>query len=334
MRQHGPLERKRILIVGDILHSRVARSNWRCLTLLGAKVVFCGPPTLVPGWGVRELGAEGEPPPRPGDGGRGRGDDAARAARAADRIHVPVRSRVRPRWGLTAARAERLAGHVKVLHPGPINRGVEIASEVADGPRSVILEQVHQRRGGPDGRPGGARVKPICSRADESWTPPSHRCGEGRAVEGRPRGRDSATSSRTRLRRSSTRKALGSSRGSSTSTCTCASRAKRTRRPSLTGTPRGGRGRLHRRRARCPTPARSTTARRHGAGPRERAAVGAVPRATRSGAITKGLKGEELTEMGELNGRRLRRLTDDGRPVMSAALMRRALEYAEPSTSR
>jgi len=143
LRRHlGALEGKRVLIVGDILHSRVARSNLHCLLLLGAKVAFCGPPTLVPRQ-MTALGAE-------------LFDDLDLALEGADAVMTlrvqlerqvdaafPSAREYARRWGLSQARADRLPPHVKVLHPGPMNRGVEIATQVADGPRSLILEQVH-----------------------------------------------------------------------------------------------------------------------------------------------------------------------------------------------
>jgi aspartate carbamoyltransferase catalytic subunit len=143
LRQHlGTLEGKRVLIVGDILHSRVARSNLRCLRLLGARVAFCGPPTLVP--------------PHFAAAGAELSHDLDQALEGADAVmmlRVQMERQVdalfpSPReygrlWGLTRERADRLPPHVKVLHPGPMNRGVEIATQVADGPRSAILEQVH-----------------------------------------------------------------------------------------------------------------------------------------------------------------------------------------------
>ncbi|HEY8208589.1 MAG TPA: aspartate carbamoyltransferase catalytic subunit [Myxococcaceae bacterium] len=143
LRKHlGALDGKRILVVGDILHSRVARSNLRCLTLLGAKVALCGPPTLVPKE-MAALGAE-------------LFDDLDRALEGVDAVMMlrvqmerqqdaafPTAREYGRRWGLTQARADRLPPGVKVMHPGPINRGVEIATQVADGPRSLILEQVH-----------------------------------------------------------------------------------------------------------------------------------------------------------------------------------------------
>lgn len=137
----GTLEEKRILIVGDILHSRVARSNLRCLRLLGARVAFCGPPTLLP----REMA----------DAGAELSFDLDRALEDADAVMMlrvqmerqkdaafPSAREYARMWGLTQSRADRLPPSVVVLHPGPMNRGVEIATQVADGPRSLILEQV------------------------------------------------------------------------------------------------------------------------------------------------------------------------------------------------
>lgn len=137
----GSLEGKRILIVGDILHSRVARSNLRCLQLLGAKVALCGPPTLVP----PEFAADGAE----------LSFDLDRALEGADAVMMlrvqlerqtdalfPTAREYARRWGLTQARADQLPPGVKVLHPGPMNRNVEIATQVADGPRSLIMEQV------------------------------------------------------------------------------------------------------------------------------------------------------------------------------------------------
>ncbi len=137
----GDLTGKRVLIVGDILHSRVARSNVHCLLTLGAKPIVCGPPTLLPE-GIGELGCEVT------------GDlDAALPSadavmmlrlqneRQAEALFPSAREFGRG-WGLSDKRAALLPPHAPVLHPGPINREVEIASAVADGPRSVILAQV------------------------------------------------------------------------------------------------------------------------------------------------------------------------------------------------
>ena len=138
----GTLQGKRILIAGDVLHSRVARSNAHILKTLGAEVVFSGPPTLIPA-GVEEgLGARVEP-------------DFDRALLTADAVMMlrvqlerqqqamfpSVREYAR-NYGLNAARAERLAAGVPILHPGPINRNVELGADVADSARSLVLKQV------------------------------------------------------------------------------------------------------------------------------------------------------------------------------------------------
>jgi aspartate carbamoyltransferase catalytic subunit len=137
----GTLEGKRVAIVGDILHSRVARSNLHCLRLLGAKVVFCGPPTLLP-VGLSE--AEGEVSHHL--------DQALEGADAVMMLRLqlerqsaalfPTAREYARLYGLSQARVARLKKGALVLHPGPMNRGVEIASEVADGSSSVILDQV------------------------------------------------------------------------------------------------------------------------------------------------------------------------------------------------
>jgi aspartate carbamoyltransferase catalytic subunit len=132
---------RRVAIVGDVLHSRVARSNLHALKALGATVTFCGPRSFVPQtW--TGLGAQVEV-------------DFDRAIEGADAVMVLRVQRERMneaffaneaeyhrRWGLTVERAARLKPDAVVMHPGPVNRGVEIAAEVADGPRSLILEQV------------------------------------------------------------------------------------------------------------------------------------------------------------------------------------------------
>jgi len=140
-RRWGGVEGRTVLIIGDILHSRVARSNLHCLTALGARVVLCGPPTLLP-VGLESLGAEVT----------SRLDDVLPQADAVMCLRVqserqaesffPSAREFSRLFGLNTARAERLKPGALVLHPGPMNRGVEIAPAVADGPHSVILEQV------------------------------------------------------------------------------------------------------------------------------------------------------------------------------------------------
>jgi aspartate carbamoyltransferase catalytic subunit len=142
LRKHwGRLDGRTVLIVGDILHSRVARSNILCLTALGARVVVCGPPTLLP-VGLKELGAEVA-------------TNLDAALPQADAVmclrlqlerqtesFFPSTREFSRLFGLNVARSERMKPGALVMHPGPINRGVELAPAVADGARSVILEQV------------------------------------------------------------------------------------------------------------------------------------------------------------------------------------------------
>jgi len=138
----GTLEGKAIAIVGDISHSRVARSNLHALPKLGARVRLCGPPTMIPA-GVESLGATVHHDLREAVSGA----DAVIMLRIQhERIGDPLIPGTREYskyWGLNAKKAEEwLTPECLILHPGPINRGVELAPEVADGPRSVILDQV------------------------------------------------------------------------------------------------------------------------------------------------------------------------------------------------
>jgi aspartate carbamoyltransferase catalytic subunit len=133
---------KTVAIVGDISHSRVARSDLYGLAKLGAKVRFCGPPTMMP-LGVEALGATVHHQLREAV----EGADAVVMLRIQhERIGDPLIPGTREYskfWGLNSKKAaEWLTPTCAVLHPGPINRGVELSPEVADGPRSVILEQV------------------------------------------------------------------------------------------------------------------------------------------------------------------------------------------------
>ena len=137
----GRLAGLRVAIVGDLTHSRVLRSNALLLTRMGAEVRACGPATLVPPGldrlGVRvttSLDAALE------------GADVVMMLRVQhERMHGLFLPSVREYFalfGLTTARLARAAPEAIVMHPGPMNRGVEIDSEVADGPWSVILDQV------------------------------------------------------------------------------------------------------------------------------------------------------------------------------------------------
>ena len=131
----------KVAIVGDLLHSRVLRSNVLLLTRLGAEVWICGPATLLPP-GMERLGVHVT-------------TSVNEAVADADVIMMlriqqermqgaffPSTREYFNTFGMTTARVARAKPDVIIMHPGPMNRGVEIASEVADGPCSVILEQV------------------------------------------------------------------------------------------------------------------------------------------------------------------------------------------------
>ena len=128
-------------IVGDIRFSRVARSNLHALTKLGAEVVFVGPPTLVP----REFERAGARVSHRLDDVLGELDviNLLRIQHERQKAgYFPGTGEYASLFGLNAARAERLKPGALVMHPGPIHRGVELDGAVADGPRSVILDQV------------------------------------------------------------------------------------------------------------------------------------------------------------------------------------------------
>jgi aspartate carbamoyltransferase catalytic subunit len=131
----------RVTIVGDVLHSRVARSNVLLLSTLGAEVTLAAPPTLLPlavdTWPCAvSYDLDGELP---------KSDVIMMLRVQQERMTAAYFPSVREysrRYGLDAARMGRLPAHAIVMHPGPMNRGVEIAADVADSPRSTIVEQV------------------------------------------------------------------------------------------------------------------------------------------------------------------------------------------------
>ena len=137
----GSLEGLKIAIVGDIAHSRVARSDMWAMTKLGAEVIFVGPPTLMPGQ-VNRLPVKVSYSL----------DDIIEEVDVINMLRIqferlggnpfPSIREYSHYFGLTVERMQRAKPDILVMHPGPINRGLEIESEVADGPRSVILEQV------------------------------------------------------------------------------------------------------------------------------------------------------------------------------------------------
>ena len=137
----GSLEGLKIAIVGDIAHSRVARSDMWAMTKLGAEVIFVGPPTLMPGH-VNRLPVKVSYSL----------DDVIEEVDVINMLRIqferlggnpfPSIREYSHYFGLTVERMKRTKDDILVMHPGPINRGLEIESEVADGPNSVILDQV------------------------------------------------------------------------------------------------------------------------------------------------------------------------------------------------
>lgn len=136
----GALKGLNVAIVGDILHSRVARSNIYGLTTMGANIRVCGPPTMIPP-GMGKLGAEVfYDMDKAIDGADVVMMLRLQLERQAAGLFPGVREYARL-YGMNSARLEKTAKSAIVMHPGPINRGVEISSDVADG-TSVILDQV------------------------------------------------------------------------------------------------------------------------------------------------------------------------------------------------
>jgi len=140
-RGHAALDGVRVTIVGDVLHSRVARSNVALLNILGAEVTLVAPPTLLPiavgGWPC-EISYDL-------DAVLAKSDVIMMLRVQQERMRAAYFPSVREysrRYGLDVGRMEALPEHAIVMHPGPMNRGVEIAAEVADSPRSTIVEQV------------------------------------------------------------------------------------------------------------------------------------------------------------------------------------------------
>jgi len=139
--KRGHLEGLSVAIVGDIAHSRVARSNIAAMRTMGMAVTVAGPPTLIPP-GVEELGAKVAR----------RLEDAIRYVDVIMMLrlqqermtanYVPSLREYSRLYGLSLDKLRGARSDVLIMHPGPVNRGVEMAPEVADGPYSVILDQV------------------------------------------------------------------------------------------------------------------------------------------------------------------------------------------------
>lgn len=137
----GGVAGRRITIVGDVLHSRVARSNVHLLATLGADVMLVGPPTLLP------LGVEGWPCASSYDldSVLPKSDAVMMLRVQRERMHqafFPTEREYSRRYGMHTGRMAMLPEHAVVMHPGPMNRGLEISAEVADSVRSTITEQV------------------------------------------------------------------------------------------------------------------------------------------------------------------------------------------------
>ncbi len=179
----GKIEGLRVLIIGDIAHSRVARSNAWGLRALGAEVTFCGPPTLLP---PTTLSSEGDSP-----WDVGVDMDLDHAIEGVD-VVMPLRVQLERQEGsrlaslrgyardyaITRARLARAAPHAIVMHPGPMNEGVEIDADVAHGLQSVVQDQVSNgvairmavlyllmaaTHGGARGRASGPSVAPLAN---------------------------------------------------------------------------------------------------------------------------------------------------------------------------
>ncbi|MBV8164675.1 MAG: aspartate carbamoyltransferase catalytic subunit [Candidatus Eremiobacteraeota bacterium] len=142
LEEFGELTRRRLVICGDIAHSRVARSSGRAAHLLGASVTLCAPPLLLPGsspgWGFAQLTAELDPLlPKA---------DAIMMLRIqkerADGSEMPPPADLAAFYGLTEERAAQLPPHAIIMHPGPVNRDVELAAALVRDPRSRIERQV------------------------------------------------------------------------------------------------------------------------------------------------------------------------------------------------
>jgi aspartate carbamoyltransferase catalytic subunit len=145
----GKLDGLNVVIVGDVLHSRVARSNVLLLSTLGAHVTLVGPPTLIPVDIAAALTPGTEPPTTKVsydlDSVLPDADVVMMLRVQTERMqdfYFPSAREYSRRYGLDVSRMRRLPEHAIVMHPGPMNRGMEIAPEVADSPRSTIVEQV------------------------------------------------------------------------------------------------------------------------------------------------------------------------------------------------
>ncbi|WP_425230288.1 aspartate carbamoyltransferase catalytic subunit [Sphingomonas sp.] len=179
-RRRGRIAGQRVVICGDLLHSRVARSNILALTSLAAEVRVCAPSTLMPA-AIERMGVA---PFADFDAALAGADVVMMLRVQHERMaggYIPSAREFRTRYGLTPERLARLPDAL-VMHPGPMNRGVEIDSSVADGAQSAITEQVAT----------GVAVRMACldvltrrARGVEDWAEPAEKVTTTRSVGGR-----------------------------------------------------------------------------------------------------------------------------------------------------
>src|SRR5690554_2915290 len=137
----GEIKGKKIAIIGDILHSRVALSNILCLKKLGAEVMVCGPTTLIPKY-IKSLGVKVEHDLRKALNWCDVANMLRIQLERQDIAYFPSLREYSMLYGLNKQILDTLDKEIVIMHPGPINRGVEITSDVADSDHSIILDQV------------------------------------------------------------------------------------------------------------------------------------------------------------------------------------------------
>lgn len=140
-RKLGDVAGKKVVIVGDILHSRVALSNIYCLQLLGAEVAVCGPPTLLPKY-IASLGVKVFTDLKQALNWCDVANMLRIQLERQDTRYFPSLREYTGLYGVTNQLVDSLNKDIVIMHPGPINRGIEVSSAVADGNSSIILQQV------------------------------------------------------------------------------------------------------------------------------------------------------------------------------------------------
>ena len=345
----GDLKGRRVCICGDILHSRVARSNIWGLTKLGAEVAVCGPRSLLPN-AIDEMGV------RIFD----RVEEAIEWAEALNVLrlqfermtagYIPSAREYNRVFGISRERLDRAPRDILILHPGPMNRGVEIDSDVADGPHSVILDQVtngvahgcslsaggRKARAGRSGegrqlsraRGGGTRMKPLLLKGGKLVDPSQglNKIGDLLIVDGKISGVGGSIAGPEGVEVIAC-DGLIVSPGFIDVHCHLREPGREDVETIATGARAAAAGGFT---AVCAMPNTDPVT-------DNQAAVGfivrqgqraAAARVYPIGAISVGQDGKVLAEFGEMVGAGAVAVSDDGRPVASAQLMRTALEYA------